>query len=295
MKRNTKAVLDKRVLQELSKRTSLPWLRDVTLDWIVIAGACAATYAFPNFLVGFLALLVIGNRQHALTILGHDGTHQTLSLNKRYNDFLTNFFCFWPLGLTVSGYRSLHWKHHRHTGTLDDPELMHKLSRSPQWDLPAKISSILKFAALDVLGSSIPDYKIIVTYSKPDKTSDYIPLTLMHVVLASTLIYSGLWLAALLWYGSLLTTFMMWFRLRLWLEHQGTPETHRLHLNLWQGALLAPHNSWMHWEHHNWPSVPYHRLSKIREIFNDVPVMSLRDLIEFLKNSPPIPSGHVMN
>ena len=55
---------------------------------------------------------------------------------------------------------------------------------------------------------------------------------------------------------------MMSFRLRLWLEHQGTPETHRLHLNFWQAALLAPHNSWLHWEHHTWPTIPYHRLAE---------------------------------
>jgi len=49
--------------------------------------------------------------------LGHDGTHFTLSHARGWNDFLTNLFAFWPIGLTVSGYRALHFKHHKHTGT----------------------------------------------------------------------------------------------------------------------------------------------------------------------------------
>ena len=79
------------------------------------------------------------------------------------------YFCFWPLGLTASGYRSLHNKHHTNTGTDHDPELAHKRSRSPQWDLPAKPLKIIKYALSDIVGMSIPDYWIIITYSKADK------------------------------------------------------------------------------------------------------------------------------
>jgi len=66
-------------------------------------------------------------------VLGHDGTHYTLSGNARLNDILTNLVCFLPLGLTVSGYRALHYAHHQHTGTEHDPELRNKRMRSPQW------------------------------------------------------------------------------------------------------------------------------------------------------------------
>ena len=110
--------------------------------------------------------------------------------------------------------------------------------------------------------AAFPDYVIILRYSKPDRPSEYVPLLGFHAVAFALLAVSGLWWAGLLWYAGLVTTFMMSFRLRLWLEHQGTPETHRLHLNFWQAPLLAPHNSWMHWEHHSWPTVPYHRLAK---------------------------------
>ena len=287
-------VLDKKILKDLSQKNMWQWLDDAGVDWVVIIWAFTLFYIFPNFLTGLLALLIIGNRQHALAILGHDGTHYTLSRNKKYNDFLTNMFSFWSLGLTVSGYRSLHYKHHKHTGTEDDPELAHKRSRSPQWDLPSKPSTILKYAMLDIVGLSIPDYWIVITYSKPDSSREYLPLVCWHLVAVTTLISLGLWWVAALWYLGLITTFMMFFRLRLWLEHQGTSETHRLYLNFWQAPLLAPHNSWMHWEHHNWPSVPYHKLHKIREHVSDVPVITLADLLTLFQNSKDTASGQII-
>ena len=115
----------------------LPWLADAALDWLVIAAAVAMIQLWPHVYTVLAGILIIGNRQHALAILGHDGTHYTLSRNAALNDFLTNLFCFWPLGLTVSGYRALHYAHHKNTGMENDPELGHKRMRSPQWDLPA--------------------------------------------------------------------------------------------------------------------------------------------------------------
>ena len=291
---HARSSLDKEILIDLTRRTAWPWLKDAALDWAVIAGALGIVHLFSNPVTWLLALLVIGNRQHALAILGHDGTHFTLSHNRRLNDYLTNLFAFWPIGLTVSGYRALHFKHHKHTGTEDDPELGHKRSRSPQWDLPATAFRILKFAALDIAGGSFPDYLIILRYSKPDKMSEYLPLLCCHAAAIALLAASGLWWAGLLWYAGLVTTFMMSFRLRLWLEHQGTPETHRLHLNVWQAALLAPHSSWMHWEHHAWPTIPYHRLAKVRKHDTERPVWTLGELLRWFKQADHIPSGQAV-
>jgi fatty acid desaturase len=294
MQRQAKLSLDKRILQNLSRRTALPWMKDAVLDWAVILGALGVVHLFSNPVTWLLALLIIGNRQHALAILGHDGTHFTLSRNRRLNDHLTNLIAFWPIGLTVSGYRTLHFKHHRHAGTEDDPELGHKRSRSPQWDLPAKPSRILKYALLDIVGGSLPDYLIILKYSKPDKRSEYLPLLCFHAVAITLLAVSELWWAGLLWYAGLVTTFMMSFRLRLWLEHQGTPDTHRLYLNFWQALLLAPHNSWMHWEHHAWPSIPYHRLAEVRRHDTEKPVWTLGELLQWFKHAEHMSSGQVV-
>ena len=286
--------IDPSVLQALSQKGIKHWMFDASADWFVMAAVIAAACYWTNVATVFLAVAVLGNRQHALALLGHDGTHYTLSAHKGFNDLLTNFFAFWPLGLTTSGYRALHYRHHKHTGQDEDPELAHKRSRSPQWDLPAKPLTILKYAALDFIGNSVPDYIIIVTYSKPECRRSYIPLVLVHCAFAAGFMVVGLWLVPILWYISLSTTFMMFFRLRLWLEHQGTSETHRLHLNRLEAALLAPHYGWMHWEHHNWPGIPYHRLPALRKYATQAPIITLKELLGLFATSAPSHSGEVL-
>src|SRR5438128_5256668 len=154
--------LDTATLRALGTRSLFPWLADAATDWLTIAAALAAIGLWPHFYTVPACILIIGNRQHALTILGHDGTHYTLSRNAALNDFLTNLLCFWPLGLTVSGYRALHYAHHRNTGTENDPELGHKRMRSPQWDLPAKPRTVLRYALMDLIGDSHPEHITIV-------------------------------------------------------------------------------------------------------------------------------------
>ena len=261
------------------------------MDWSIIGAAMAAVVLWPRFYTVLASILVIGNRQHALTVLGHDGTHYTLSRNARLNDFLTNLFCFWPLGLTVSGYRALHYAHHSHTGTESDPELGHKRMRAPQWDLPNTPLTILRYALLDLVGFSLADYTIIVRFAKPASGREYAPLALFHILAVALLVGLHCWPAAVLWYFSLPTSFMMFFRLRLWLEHQGTSDTQRLALTKWQGALLAPHNAWHHWEHHKYPTIPYHRLPEARRRLSGPALLTLRDLVTTLARSPLIASG----
>lgn len=294
MQSHARPALDKEILKQLSRRTPWPWLKFALLDWMVIAGALVLAHAVRNPAAWLLALLVIGNRQHALAILGHDGTHFTLSHNRKLNDFLTNLIAFWPIGLTVSGYRLLHVRHHSHTGTENDPELGHKRARSPQWDLPARPLRILKYALYDIIGGSLPDYVIILKFSKPEKRSQYLPLLCFHAIAITILLATGLWWACILWYAGLVTTFMMSFRLRLWLEHQGTPETHRLHLTAWQGALLAPHYSWMHWEHHHWPTIPCYRLPEARKHAPGKPVWTLGQLLAWFETADHMISGQVV-
>jgi len=278
-------------LRELGARTMLPWLADAAIDWLVIGAALATVQFWPNPVTLFAAILVVGNRQHALAILGHDGTHYTLSRRGWLNDLLTNLFCFWPLGLTVSGYRALHYTHHKHTGTENDPELGHKRLRAPQWDLPGRLPTVLRYALADLVGYSLADYVIVVRFAKPERRVEYLPFALYHLASLSLLLVLGLWPVALVWYLCLVTSFMMFFRLRLWLEHQGTGDTQRLVLTPIQGMLIAPHNAWHHWEHHQYPTIPYHRLPEARRLLAGPAALPLQDLIRSLASTQAIPSG----
>src|SRR6185437_10000077 len=176
-------------------------------------------------------------------------------------------------------------------GMENDPELGHKRMRSPQWDLPAKRWTVLRYALMDLIGYSVADYSIIVRFSKPQSRHEYLPLAVVHVTFVSVLLILGGWPMAAAWYFSLVTSFMMFFRLRLRLEHQGTDDTQRVSLTWWQAALLSPHNAWHHWEHHKYPTIPYHRLPQARQRLTGPAILTLSDLIGSLASADAIPSG----
>ncbi|MGN6424394.1 MAG: fatty acid desaturase [Asticcacaulis sp.] len=278
-------------LKRLSRRIPLTWARDCALDWIVIALTFCALGVSHAWWLAPLAVLIVGNRQHALALLGHDGTHCTICYDKRLNDLTNDLFAWMPLGLTGDGYRNLHILHHRDLGSERDPEIVYKGLRANQWDLPAKLPDVLMLAARDLIGGGLIDYKIIFEYSKPTRLRAYLWLAFWHVAFTGTMIALGLWWVPLIWYVSLLTSFIMFFRLRMWIEHQGTDTTQRLHLNWWQGPLLAPHLSWHHWEHHFWPSIPYSRLPQLRRLIPQVKTRTLIELISYYEAVSAIPSG----
>ncbi len=163
--------------------------------------------------------------------------------------------------------------------------------RAPQWDLPDTPRTVLRYALHDLIGYSLADYSIIVTFSKPAARREYLGLALFHSLRHRAVARVRLLVAAALWYFSLVTSFMMFFRLRLWLEHQGTGDTQRLALTPWQGAVLAPHNAWHHWEHHKYPTIPYHRLPAARRLLSGPAILTLRTLIVALGASPSVASG----
>ena len=239
--------LDTSALRELGARALFPWLTDAAIDWFVIAAAVAMIQLWPHVYTVLAGILIVGNRQHALAILGHDGTHYTLSRNAVLNDFLTNLFCFWPLGLTVSGYRALHYAHHKNTGMENDPELGHKRMRAPQWDLPATHWTVLRYALKDLIGYSIADYIIIVRFSKPQSKREYLPLALFHIAAISLLLALGGWPMAAAWYFSAGYYLHDVVSAPPVAGASGNRRHASAALTFWQAPLLSPHNSWHHW------------------------------------------------
>jgi fatty acid desaturase len=104
-----KARITPEKLKYLNERAAWPWLTDALLDWAVMIAAIVMAGAWHNAVGYGIAVLTLGNRQHGLALLGDDGTHHTLSHNRKFNDFLTNLFAWWPLLLTNGGYRTLSW------------------------------------------------------------------------------------------------------------------------------------------------------------------------------------------
>lgn len=283
--------IDKDVFKRLTQREMRPWLLDMIKDWAFIIFAFLLADHFHHLLGYIFAAFVIGNRQHALAILAHDGAHRLICYNRKLNDFLTGVFTFWPLWVPLQGYRDFHFAHHKHVGTEKDPELKIKRKEKPQWDLPFSRKKLIWNCVLDLMGRGAFNVFNLALAIRPRNFQDFLPVLLWHGTAIGLLGLNGLLWVYALWQISIFTTFWMFFRLRGWLEHQGTGDTHRVNVRWWQKILFAPHNSWTHWEHHEYASIPYHNLGELRKLVKDVPVTDIYDLFESYAHAPVTSSG----
>ncbi|HEX4129785.1 MAG TPA: fatty acid desaturase [Pirellulales bacterium] len=78
-----------------------------------------------NIPVVILTVLLVGAVQHRLAGLAHEGAHYILLKNRFWNEFVSDFFCLFPLFSTTGQYRLIHLGHHEYTNDWDhDPELL---------------------------------------------------------------------------------------------------------------------------------------------------------------------------
>ncbi|HVA48429.1 MAG TPA: fatty acid desaturase [Pirellulales bacterium] len=72
-----------------------------------------------------LGILLVGAVQHRFAGLGHEGAHWILFKNRLVNEFVSDWFCMFPIFSTTSQYRLMHLGHHEYTNDWErDPELL---------------------------------------------------------------------------------------------------------------------------------------------------------------------------
>lgn len=225
------------------------WLWRVIVNWTIIAIAFLAVYWSLWFIP--IAMFVIGTRQHALTILGHDGTHWHIHKNKRLNDLLANSLTMWPINSDIKSYRKFHFDHHRLLGTPEDPEtFMHQQCQDPH--------RIRRFF-IDIFGGGIPSVLGALKTTKPS-----IAVSITNLFLHVILILCGLWLVSVIWWVTLFTVYWAIFRLRVYSEHiWANGGTHKwTNPPLWKRLLFMQELTWLHYEHHEAPGIPLRILKK---------------------------------
>ena len=110
-------------VKQLSRRSDI-WGAWLTFHiWAVIFGAMTMFIVWPNPFTFILAFLLIGSRQHGLSILTHDAAHGILFNNKTLNEFVGTYLLGAPYGGDMKTYRKYHLKHHRFAQSDKDPDL----------------------------------------------------------------------------------------------------------------------------------------------------------------------------
>lgn len=272
--------------EHLSTRVFHKWLLPALCDWVVIVSALAAGVVADHFIVWLAATVIVGNRQHALGILGHDGAHFAAAKSKRINDIASELLCFWPLGISVVDFRRFHFNHHRYFNTDKDPELIFKSWSRSQWSLPVSESRLVGLFLLDLIGFGVWEmFKAYFLFGRNSLWS-WLGPPLWWGAVGGFLYFYGLGFVIVIWFAALGTSLWAFHRLRTWTEHVGTASTHRLRANWWQRILITPHGSWSHFEHHANPTVPFWRRHELRKI--GAATVNLSELLASLS----APAGH---
>lgn len=238
------------------------WLLDLIIDWVLIFVSFYLIYI--NWWFFPLSILIIGNRQHAIGILGHDAAHGLAFKNKNINNILGKYFALYPLCIPWGGYRRFHFLHHKTVGQSDDPELIHK-NLFKQWDGKFSTKRIIKHLLSDLFGGAIPHVFMALYLMRPVSVKDALKMATVPIGVHTILFFLGVYWISLIWILCTFTTFWIFFRLRIWTEHVGDETTKRIKPHWIYRILFLPHNTWCHWEHHDNPGIPYYLLPKYRE------------------------------
>jgi len=269
-----------RQLKQLAKPVMWRFVLALAVDWMVIVGAMLCAGMWPTWWVCLASVLVIGTRQHALGVLGHEAAHYTATRHRKANDAIGMVLCFWPIGGSLTGYRSFHQRHHRHLGTEHDPE-MH-FFQSDEWKIPVKTAAPVWRFIKGCLGMQVIDYAKLIRSLLPKTKTEWVGIPMWWTCFALTLwILDSLWLIGL-YAIAIPTVFWALIEVRGWTEHRGITDTHRYHTHWLLQQVLFPHNVWMHYEHHQWCYVPFYNLPQARALDEKTPVVQLSEVFDFL-------------
>ncbi len=271
------------------------WIGSCLFDYVCILGSMIVAKQVDHSIAYIAAIIVIGARQHALGILAHDGAHGLITRNRVLNEILWRPLCFFPFFVAPQAYRDFHFNHHRFSTTEKDPEVQSKYVGGDIWRLPVTRRDIVlgifkDFFLLHLFkkrGKKIPDG------IAPRTLGEIIPIVLFWVLVMALVYLAAGWYFLFMWLVSIPTTLVAFSRLRVWSEHTGINGTHRFDTSWWERFFIFPHNTWCHWEHHQYPFVPFYYLTQVRKLDDDEPILSsFWKLVDLFSQSPPIASGH---
>lgn len=270
------------VLKELEQLTRLDNWRNygyIVIDWLSIAGAIAASIITGIWPVYILALVIIGSRMRALMNLVHQCSHAQLFLNRNTNNWIGRLLVAWPLGISISAYRTSHNDHHN---LLWDSHGDPKISR---------------YKRLGLFPKSPPMKAFIAKYIFFPRFVIHTPRNVVETIISTSesrterFGRAAFWLAGLVlimslgmgkdlilyWLVPYVTTFQF---IRFWsetAEHVGLDgsspwtATRNWTSNILVRWLFAPRSDHWHLTHHLYPRVPHYRLSEAHRILMHIP------------------------
>jgi fatty acid desaturase len=276
------------IIRDLSVLRPGKAIEAIVVEWLGIAAAIVLCEYLWHPALYVLAVLWIGARQHALTVLGHDAAHFRLFPDRKWNDWIGNAAVMWPVFLAADGYRHYHGEHHRFTGTPDDGNRTiwktHTAAGdlTSEWTFP-KTTAGLVFTVLRRAAFFTGIFWIIrglVAAIILRRSWGHLLLRMAYYALiVSAMAYAGVLRGFLLyWIVPFCTAHLAFQYIRLICEHSAIrtddpayAATRTTLARLWERWLIVPRNIHYHIEHHWYPSVPFYNLPALHKVLMDQP------------------------
>ena len=278
-------LLSKEQLKIIRKKRDWINVVSISMNWLQILAAMALFFYFPNVLTFLLSVIVIGSRQFALAVLAHDGAHNLLFSNEKINDFVSQWFCAFPLFSDNRPYRPYHLAHHRFTESENDPVI------SLSAPFPITKASFRRKVIRDLTGQTgFRRYSIALKSifsseaenfaGRIKKISDKIGgFFISNLVIFSLITIFSHWsIYFLLWWIPAFTYYSLIVRIRNIAEHSVTPgetnlnNTRTTKASFLTRYLLVPHHVNFHLEHHLFTNCPWYNLPKVHEMLKGEPL-----------------------
>jgi fatty acid desaturase len=269
----------------LRSRSTLWGLALVAHAWAIILAAGALFVLWPNPLTFIVALVLIGTRQLGLAILMHEAAHGGLSPHPKLNDWVGQWLCAAPVGVSLASYRAYHLQHHKFANQPEDPDL--GLAAA----FPTTRASLWRKAVRDLTGQTFLKQRsgqlggffrfhlrrLRGQENKAHAPSGAGPFLIVNAALLAALSAFGLWWAYFALWLLPLATWNQWVtRLRNIAEHAVLPHPHEAlslarttRASWWEGLLIAPYWVNYHGEHHLFMHVPCYRLAAMHRMLGE--------------------------
>ncbi len=247
----------------------------VARQWMIIGIVVTLALWTGHWAVWILASIICATRQHALAVIMHDATHYRLFTNRWANEWISDIFCAYPIGVSTQLYRKQHLEHHRYTNSDKDPYWV-LMKKYEDWDWPKIHVEAFKLFFKDIIGinaikmffflSQWSPWPRVLKVDKSDNTltpAEQVRWVGYVLVTMGILYFTKGWKPFLfLWVLPLLTITGALMRIRGVAEHlllEGEHElnsTRHVEGTLLERLSIAPLNINYHIAHHLFPTVP---------------------------------------
>ncbi len=270
--------LEAQDVRRLSALSAGRALGAISVEWLAIAAAIGVAVYADAWPVSVLAVVLIGARQHALTVIAHDASHLRLLPHRALNDWIGNLLLAWPMFISVQGFRQYHGDHHRLLDREGDGN--RKLWRThdagklrPEWRYP---KSPLRLASKLAWRASGPTglwwiVRGLIGGFMFGSLPQHVARAALLIGAAALLTHFDAWPAFLFYWILPYCTWHMGAQyVRLICEHSAIraddaryAATRSTIPGRLGRLLILPRNIGYHLEHHWYPSVPFYRLPEL--------------------------------